>query len=55
MSGRAVTAAAVWVESVSCRAVALVAAGVVGAVLLTAGAPLAALVHVCQAQQGGEE
>lgn len=41
-----VAAAAVRVESVSCRAVAFVTSGVVGAVLLAAGAPLAALVHV---------
>lgn len=51
MISRAVAAAAVRVESVSCRAVALVTSGVVGAVLLAAGAPLAALVHVCQAQR----
>lgn len=46
-----VAATAVWVEPVSCRAVALVTSGVVGAVLLTAGALLSTLVHVCQTQQ----
>lgn len=41
-----ITAAAVGVEPVSCRAVALVSSGVVGAVLLAAGALLSTLVHV---------
>lgn len=50
-----VAAASVWAEPVSCWAVALVTSGVVGAVLLTAGALFSTLVNVCQTQQAGQQ
>lgn len=51
MTSHTVTATSVWVQPVPCWAVALITSGVVGAVLLAAGALLATLVHVCQVQQ----
>lgn len=50
-----ITATSVCIESVSSRAVALVATGIVGAFLLTTGDLLSTLINICQMQQAGSE